>query len=121
MTAILQPGDRIHLAIPTSQRQIAGPVSQSEIDRTNTELQAEAHKSAAELTRLYKALGVEVVIWSSTTMTTGPTVVAIFRGPAPQPDGCLCDQIDVTRDPARPEFLRGKESPYCPIHGKEKQ
>lgn len=99
MTAILQPGDRIHLAIPTSQ---------------------DPQGNAARVTASYARQGVHIIVIDHIEGAATTQVVAVFRGPAPQPDGCLCQQVEVGHDNP-PELIRGKTTPYCPIHGKEQQ
>lgn len=72
MTApYLQPGDRIHLAIPVS-------------NRSQADAQASLDDALAALIPQYAALGVTIAIHSGTSSLDRPTVVAVFRNPNPK-------------------------------------
>lgn len=68
MTAILQPGDKIHLAIPSSGHKAE-------------EVLEIAQKSYDFLGEEYARQGVEIVTCSANNQLTHPVVVAIFRSP----------------------------------------
>ena len=63
MTAVLQQGDKIHLAFPVS---------------TGADAIA-AESMARQLIRAYAQMDVMVIQWTSSTTLTHPVVVAIFR------------------------------------------
>lgn len=71
MTAYLQPGDKIHLAFPIT---ILTAWDQDDVN-------AHVRQMGAELTQIYKGMGVEVVVYSSSTGLDRPTVVAVVREP----------------------------------------
>lgn len=60
MTAILRPGDKIHLAFP---------INDAESSMSNYQF----HK------REYAAQGVEIAFWTGNSALTHPVVVAVFR------------------------------------------
>jgi len=71
VTAILQQGDKVHVTIPL-------------ITRNGLENYQATQDFADELTRTYRHYGVEVIMWSATTLSPGVLITAIFREPAPR-------------------------------------
>jgi len=68
MSAYLQPGDKIHLSVPSD----FGSKSRGE-------------KIAEELVKSYEALGIEVVICTMAMHTLHPEVVSVIRSPKAVP------------------------------------
>lgn len=66
MTAYLQPGDSIHLAIPMTVK-LAGPDME------------ETTRLANELTAFYNSKGIHVAKCTAGPITTHPQVIAVFR------------------------------------------
>lgn len=76
MTAYLQPGDQIYLAVPSS------PTS-----RTREDAIAEGKAQADGITQMLAPQGVTVLGWSSHSQLTHPLIVAVLRrGPAIERD-----------------------------------
>lgn len=73
MTAILQPGDKIHLAFGLGTTDLKG-----------NELHKFAESELQQYVRSYGKQGVQVVQWTASSALTAPVVVAIFRAPANQ-------------------------------------
>ena len=73
MTAILQPGDSVHLAMPYS------PTGSASED------QKLILGISKEMSDQYAQQGVTVIYVSLNTALTAPVVVAVFRGPQPPP------------------------------------
>jgi hypothetical protein len=73
VTAILYPGDKIHLQIP-----VAG-VTRTGALLTHAEVQSLGEETASSLTEFYAQLGVQVAIWTASTSDPTTRIVAIFR------------------------------------------
>lgn len=73
MTAILQPGDRIHAHFPAHTTYGYPTEKDKTLDQT----------FAQELATKYNAQGIELAFWTSAPNTTGITIVAVFRPAAP--------------------------------------
>lgn len=73
MTAYLQPGDAVHLAVPIT------PTHSKEAAN------AEGRATVGELTAVCNRFGVTVASWSGHSQLGHPVVVAVFRaGPKPE-------------------------------------
>jgi hypothetical protein len=71
----LQPGDKIHLALPLTPR----TVSIHERAQAEAESLREAENAISFFRAEYRKLGVEIVVHSASQSITCPTVVAVFR------------------------------------------
>jgi hypothetical protein len=69
MTAYLQPGDKIHLAIPVDSNQ------------TRDGILRQAKDSAESYIKDYARMGVEIVIWTANSTLNHPLVVSVIRSP----------------------------------------